>query len=141
MSANSFDSRGYISAESTNNLETRAVSGNPLVSQKAVRIEDSNGNAITPQSASSSTATISRVASSNSNVNLLASNTSRKSAIFFNDSTSQVYVKFGATASSSSFTYKMNPNDTLELKGVVYTGQIDAIWVSTNGNMQITELT
>lgn len=90
------------------------------------------------------TATLSNVASSASNVTVLASNASRKGAILYNDSTSAVNVKFGATASSSSFSYRLLAGATLELpvfNGVVYQGIIDGIWDSANGSMRVTELT
>lgn len=123
-----------------NNLKLVSInSGTELAI--AVALVNSSGTQIIPGAVTSATATLSNVASSASNVTLLASNASRLGAIFFNDSTSQVYVKFGATATSSSFTYKMNPSDTLELNGAVYTGIIDAIWVSANGSMRCTELT
>ena len=90
----------------------------------------------------SATATLTNVASSATPVSLLASNTSRLGAIIFNDSTQVLYVKFGATASATSFTYKLNAGDTLELMQFpIYTGAIDGIWASANGNARITELT
>lgn len=84
---------------------------------------------------------LTNVSSSASNVTLLASNANRKGAIFVNDSTSAVYVKFGATATTSSFTYKLFATQTLELPWPIYTGQIDAIWDSANGAMRVTETT
>lgn len=90
----------------------------------------------------SATATTSSVASSASNVNLLALNTSRKNATFYNDSTQIAYLKLGTTASNSSYTVQMPANAYYELPvGKIYTGNIDAIWASANGNMRITELT
>jgi len=88
-----------------------------------------------------STATLSNVASSNTTTTLLSANSARRSATFVNDSTSVCYVKFGTTASATSFTVKMQPGDYYELPQPCYTGRIDAIWVSANGNMRITELT
>lgn len=90
----------------------------------------------------SATSTITRVTSSATSVNLLVSNTSRLSAVLYNDSTQIVYVKFGTTASNTSFTVAMDPKATLILEeNPIYIGPIDAIWVSANGAMQITELT
>jgi len=51
-------------------------------------------------------------------------------------------VKLGATASTTSFSYRLLANQTLELPNPVYTGAIDAIWESSpTGSMRITEIT
>lgn len=102
----------------------------------------SNQSAISVTSGTSSTATSSSVASSATSVQLLASNTSRKNATFFNDSTSILYLKLGTTASTSSYAVQIPSNGYYELpNGSVYTGEIDGIWSSANGNVRITELT
>lgn len=88
------------------------------------------------------TATLSSVNDSASSQSLLASNTARKGAIFFNDSPSYLYLKFGATASTTSFSYKIDPYGTLELPSPIYTGAIDGIWsADASGACRITELT
>ena len=86
------------------------------------------------------TGTTTSVASSATNVTLLASNANRLGATIFNDSTQNLFVKFGATASSSSFAVKMTPGTYYEVP-FNYTGIIDGIWASANGNARITELT
>jgi hypothetical protein len=86
------------------------------------------------------TATLTNVSSSVTNVTVLASNTARKGATVFNDSTSAVYLKFGATASATSFTVKMAAGAYFEVP-FGYTGIIDGIWVSANGSARVTELT
>ena len=86
------------------------------------------------------TATLANVASSATNVTLQAVNTSRMGWILFNDSTAFLYVKYGATASATSFTYKIDPGGTLEMAEPVYTGIIDGIWVSANGSARLTEM-
>lgn len=86
------------------------------------------------------TATLTNVASSASSVQLLAVTTTRKAAYFFNDSTSAVYVKFGTTASATSFTVKIAAGGFYEIPKPVFTGKIDAIWDTANGSMRITEL-
>lgn len=87
------------------------------------------------------TATLTNVASSASNVSLLASNTSRKGLVIVNDSTQRVYINFGATASSTAYTYYLEASDTLEILTNCYTGAINGIWASANGFARITELT
>lgn len=87
-----------------------------------------------------SSATVAAVADSASSVTLLASSGNRLGATFFNDSTEVLYLKMGATASTSSFTVKINPGGYYELPGVhVYTGVIDGIWAANaSGNCLVT---
>lgn len=86
-----------------------------------------------------SSATVTSVASSASSVNLLASNANRRKAMFFNDSTQIAYIKFGTTASTTSYTVKVLAGGYYEVPTPVYTGAIDCIWAAANGNMRITE--
>lgn len=80
------------------------------------------------------------VASSATNVTLLSSNASRKGASIMNDSTQVLYVKFGATASATSFHVKMDAGSYLEVP-FGYTGIIDGIWASANGSARVGEFT
>jgi len=87
---------------------------------------------------SSSVTSVSAAATSTS---ILATNANRRMAIMVNDADKNVYVKLGTTASTSSFSYKLTPGQTLELPTPVYTGAIDAIWDSSpTGSMRITEI-
>lgn len=88
----------------------------------------------------SATGTQTSVASSATSVQLLAANTARIGAVIFNDSTQVCFVKFGTTASATSFAYRLTSNSTMEVP-YGYTGRIDAIWNSANGNARITEMT
>lgn len=91
---------------------------------------------------SSATSTLSNVTASATSVTILASNSSRKKAVFRNDSTSGCYVKYGATASSTSHTVRLRAGETLIEDGQgLYTGVIDAIWDSATGSMRVTEIT
>jgi len=88
-------------------------------------------------------ATVSSVAASATSVTLLSSNAARKQAIVVNDSTvAKCYLKFGATASTSSYSYVIQPGGTWEqsTSSIIYTGIIDAIWDSASGNARITEI-
>lgn len=87
-----------------------------------------------------STATLSNVSSSASSVTVLAANSARVGGTIYNDSTQVVYLKFGATASTSSFTVKLAADTYYEIPGG-YTGIIDGIWASANGSARVTELT
>lgn len=91
----------------------------------------------------SGTSTLSNVASSASSVTLLSANSLRLAFTLYNDSTQNCFIKFGATASATSYTIQILPSQFISSKdiGVNYTGRIDAIWTSANGNMRVTELT
>lgn len=90
------------------------------------------------------TATLSNVTASATSVQLLAANTARLGVVIYNDSTAILYVKFGTTASTTSYTLEVPNEDWVALPGemgVVYTGRIDGIWAAANGACRITELT
>jgi hypothetical protein len=90
----------------------------------------------------SATATLSNVSGSASSVTLLASNTSRLGATIHNDSTADLYLKFGSTASSTSYTVKLTAQALYEVPGpYIYNGIITGIWSSATGSARITELT
>jgi len=99
---------------------------------------DARGRTLT-RSAPAPTGTTSNVAGSASNVTLLAANTARIGALIFNDSTADLYVKFGATASTTSFTVKMIQDAYLEVPAN-YTGIIDGVWGSATGFARVTEV-
>jgi hypothetical protein len=102
----------------------------------------SDQTAVSTTGAKAATATLTNVAASASSTTLLASNANRLGAVIVNDSTSVLYVKYGATASSTSYTYRLGINATLTLDGaLLYTGLISGIWVSATGAARITELT
>jgi hypothetical protein len=85
------------------------------------------------------TSSFSSVSASLSNVTLLAANPNRKRAVLFMDGTSTAFVKFGATASTTSFSIKIPAQTYYELS-FGYVGIIDAIWSGTaNGAVRITE--
>lgn len=85
-------------------------------------------------------AAVTSVDSSASAVTLLARNVFRRGVVIHNDSTAILYVKFGASPSATSFTYKLASQATLELPFPVYRGVITGIWASANGAARITEV-
>lgn len=95
--------------------------------------------------ATSTTATLSSVAGNLSSVSILASNTSRKMAAVFNDSTHNnavLYLKFGTTASTTSYTVQIPAGSYYEFPTPIYTGAVDGIWSSNaTANARITEFT
>ena len=98
------------------------VQGRQIVAQKAL------------------TGTLSNVNASASNVTLLAANAARLGATFYNDSTAILYLKLGATASATSFTVKMQPDDYYEMPYGYY-GIVDGISASATGVIRVTEIT
>lgn len=98
-----------------------------------------DGSLATKQKQASSNAA-SNVAASVTNVTLLATNVNRIGATIYNDSTSILYVKLGATASTTSYTLQMGSKTYYEAP-YGYTGQIDGIWVAANGSARVGELT
>lgn len=91
-------------------------------------------------SQSVSSASLTSVAAAASSTSILASNSSRKGAKFYNDSTSDAYLAFAASATTSAFTVKMVAGSYYSMELPVYTGAISAIWDTANGSMRITEL-
>lgn len=90
-------------------------------------------SAISPQ-----TATLTNVASSASSVTLFAAAGNVRARTIYNDSTAVLYVKFGATASSSSYTVQLAAGDYYEFPQPCYGGQVDGIWAAANGNARTT---
>jgi hypothetical protein len=131
-----------VDAGNPNKIGGYASSAVPTaVSAAADRVNawfDLNGRQVITMN--SATSTPSNVSASASNVTVLAANTGRKGAMVYNDSTSILYLKYGATASATSFTVKMFPDDYHEVP-FGYTGIIDGIWVAAAGAARVTELT
>lgn len=100
----------------------------------------SDQTAVLTQSDKSATATLANVSGSASSVTLQASNTSRKGWTIHNDSAAILYVKFGSTASSTSYTVKLVADAYYEMPTTsVYTGIITGIWASATGTARVTE--
>jgi hypothetical protein len=96
--------------------------------------------ALTTQADQASNATLANVSDTASSTTLLASNAARLAAIIYNDSTVGLYVKYGATASATSFTYFLDAGESYREER--YTGVIDGIWESdASGTARVTELT
>ena len=82
--------------------------------------------------------TLTNVASSASNVTLIAANANLRLLTVFNDSTAILYLKYGATASTTSYTVRIAAGGYFEMPQPIYTGVIDGIWASANGSARIT---
>ena len=83
--------------------------------------------------------TITQVSASASSVQLLASNASAKKRHVFNFSNANLYIKEGASASTSSFTVRLEPFDYYEFPEPLYTGIVHGIWDSATGSALVTE--
>lgn len=86
------------------------------------------------------TATLANVSGATSSTTLISSNADRRAFVIYNDSSAILYVKFGSTASSTSFTYYLAPGATLESQPACYTGIITGIWASATGSARTTEI-
>lgn len=106
---------------------------------------DTSGNLrvtgfVTTNKAASSAVT-SVAVTANANTTLLATNSNRVFAALFNNTTKTLYVKLGATASTSSFTVQLFAASYWEVPND-YTGQIDAFSpTGASGSVLVTELT
>lgn len=87
----------------------------------------------------STTGTLSSVNASTSSVTLAAANAARLGLVITNDSSAILYVAYAASASSSLYTYKIEPSDVLEISDHV--GIVTGIWASATGAARITERT
>ena len=84
-------------------------------------------------------ASVTSTASSASNVTLLADRRGRIGFTVYNDSTQVLYLKYGATATTSSYTVQVIAGGFFE-DPFGYSGRVDGIWASANGNARVTEV-
>jgi hypothetical protein len=88
----------------------------------------------------SSTATTGSINASNSTSQiLLNSNLNRLQGLVFNDSTGQLYLSLGPTASTSAFTVRIDSRGYYEIP-FFYTGVVSGIWSNNNGAAKTTEI-
>jgi hypothetical protein len=97
-------------------------------------------NNISVQFSKANSSSVTNVAASTVNVTLLAANPARIGGAIYNDSVNVMYLKLGATASTTSYTVQLGRRDYYELPSG-YTGQVDALWSASAGTARITELT
>ncbi len=87
------------------------------------------------------TATLSTVASAATSAQALAANASRIGVVAYNSDANAVLLKYGTTASGSSFTYRIPAGGHWEMPSPTYTGRIDVIWEANgDGSLFITEM-
>lgn len=134
--------------QSVNNAQvngTTVSTGNGVSGTGVQRVaiaSDNTAFTVNAANVNSSTSSVTSVASSASSVSILASNASAKGRFLFNDSTSTLYLKFGTTASTTSYTVQILGGGYYEFPAnpSLYTGAVDGIWSSANGNARVTEL-
>lgn len=99
-------------------------------------------SSITTDASRPAVAVKTNVARSDTSVSLLASNADRRFATIYNDSSVDLFLAFGATASLTSYTVKIPKQGYFESQEDGYTGDISGIWASAGaGSARITEVT
>jgi hypothetical protein len=88
----------------------------------------------------STTSVVTRVPSSVTNQALVAANPLRKGLCLYNHGNAYQYIKIGTTATLTDFTVVLTPRMFYEVQQPIYIGQIDVISSSTDGAIQVTEL-
>jgi hypothetical protein len=89
--------------------------------------------------ASQPKAALANVSGSASSVTLFAKNTDAQARAVYNDSTATLYLKFGATASTTSYTVQLAAGAYYEFPQPLYTGVVDGIWSAAAGAARTTE--
>jgi hypothetical protein len=84
-------------------------------------------------------ATLTNVAGSASSVALFAASGRARGRAVWNDSAATLYLKFGASASATSCTVKLDPDDYYEFPQPVYAGAVEGVWASATGAARVTE--
>lgn len=118
----------------------------PTVGQKAmaasIPVTLASDQPIVPtKEVRTATPVLSNVTASTSTVTLLAANAARLGATLYNDGTKDLWVKFGAAASQTSFTVKMVKDAYYEVP-YGYTGTLTGVWdTGVSGAARVTELT
>lgn len=85
--------------------------------------------------------TVTALASAATSAQLLAANSARKGLFIINTDANAVLIKFGTTASATSFNIRLVQYAQYEMANPVYTGRIDAIWEADgSGSVYATEL-
>jgi len=124
-----------------------AVTGNPVLmagsdgtNARTLKTDTTGILQVSSTQTKSNTSAVTSVSSSVTNITLLATNTNRLGATVYNDSNQTLYLKLGATASTTSFTAKVGAQGYFEVPAA-FTGQLDGLWAGANGAARVTELT
>mgnify|MGYP001568014876 FL=1 len=86
-------------------------------------------------------AVVRRILASISAVTLSSPNFHRAGFIIHNDSTAVLWGKFDTGATSTDFTFRIDPQGSFEHRtGRVYRGLVTGLWDTAQGAAQVTEL-
>lgn len=87
------------------------------------------------------TTTVSSANASTTNFTFLSANPNRKSAVFFKEGANTAFIKFGATASATSYTVRLSNNGYYEVPDD-FTGRVDIIFSSAvaGNTLYVTEI-
>ncbi len=129
-----------LEQQSTNTkLDTLNTNGAKEAKQDTMITSLSNIETNTAGFGLGDTGTASSVSQSATSVQILAANANRVEAIIRNDANQELFLQFGATATTSA-AIKLEKGDTYIADK--YTGEISGIWDSgTGGNARIIEVT
>lgn len=102
---------------------------------------DASGNLLVSSGASAlATAALTNVAASAVSQTALSANAARQGVSYVNDADVNCYLKYGVTASATSFTWKLFPGEKWEPRDN-YVGRVDVIWdAGPTGALRVTEL-
>jgi hypothetical protein len=135
--------QGWFSkiTDGTNTAAVKAASTAAVATDPALVVAISPNNPITTTTNKAATSAVTSVAGATSNTVVLASNANRIAATVYNNTSKNMYLKMGTTASTSSFSILLMKGAYWEVIND-YTGEIDAVWDSgVSGNVLVTELT
>lgn len=128
------------SGASTSALQTTGNSSLSSIDTKLPALVSSKVPVLSTES-TPSTAVVTSLNALVTNQTALSANANRRSAIFYRSGAAVVYIKFGATATTSDYTIQLVNNAVYELPFPCYTGRIDVIFAGTTGTLKITEIT
>lgn len=87
-----------------------------------------------------STTVITAANAATTSYTILSTNPNRRGALFFKEGTNTCYLKFGSTATTSSYSIRLGSDDFYEMPQQ-YTGQVDIIFNTTasSNTLRVTE--
>jgi hypothetical protein len=140
----SHDSAPPVTGDGMQSLVAVANSSKPTyTSGNLVLLSVNTEGALRVAADSDGSSAITRVSQNAASVMIVAANASRGYTIVHNDSAANLYLKYGTTASVTSYTYKIRPDETWEMPSDYhYESQIDGIWDAAGGGAaQVTDMT
>ena len=122
-----------------------AIGGSVIVSESALptgaATSAKQDTLLAEIQSSPSTATLSSVATSTASATIIASNTARKGITIVNEASDYMYLKFGTTASATSYNVYLPPYATYCQGKGEYDGRMDGILKSGTGTARVAEIT